>query len=107
MKLTKKKAIEISIELWEWLAETGDGNKANWSGWKKYGGMVCDCALCEYSTQQGGIKGDTICDFCPLYTQLGNGCYEFGYCEWEMIAETVEDRKEYARLFLAQLRELK
>ena len=27
MKLTKKKAIEISIELWTWLAETGREKK--------------------------------------------------------------------------------
>ena len=40
MKLTKEQAIQISIELWEWLAETGGTDQSEWPGWKKYGRML-------------------------------------------------------------------
>ena len=50
MKLTEKKAIELSIELWTWLAETGE-NKNEWPEWKRHGGQYeeCenDCFLCK------------------------------------------------------------
>ncbi len=41
MKLTQKKALMISIELWEWLKESGL-QKEDWPGWEKYGEMDDD-----------------------------------------------------------------
>lgn len=61
MRLTKKKAVEITKELWGWCAKTGE-QKAHWPGWKhyKYGSHAADCPLCEYVTYKG-------CSCCPLY----------------------------------------
>ena len=97
MRLTKKKAIEISIELWTWLVETGRGHKQEWDGWDKYGEMVDECALCEFSRNG--------CSACPLELMFG-GCKESFYDNWRCGA-TTKSRKKYARLFLEQLYQLK
>ena len=98
MRLTKKKAIEISIELWSWLAETG-GLKEDWPGWEEYGEMNASCALCECA---GGV-----CSKCPYRTRFSH-CCENGtpFDKWDL-ARTPKPRKKYALLFLGQLRELK
>ena len=100
MRLTKKKAIEISIELWEWLAETGK-RKGCWDGWDKYGRMTAGCALCEYDKQHGDS-----CESCPYY-ECYEDCEEAGkpYNLWHY-ARTRQTRKKYAKLFLEQLRGL-
>lgn len=90
MKLTKKKAIEISIELWTWLAKTGRKYKSDWPRWKEYGRMQDDCALCECFID---------CDICPI------DCYETYFCEWDG-AKNKNERKKYAKLFLKQLEQL-
>jgi len=107
MRLTKKKAIEISIELWTWLAETGK-EKWEWSGWKKYGHMLCNCALCEYDNRACERLGGEWCSHCPYYKRFGDcqGEEEFtAYANWAE-AETEEERKKYAALFLEQLKQL-
>ena len=104
MKLTKKKAIEIAIELWEWLAETGK-LKGGWPDWKKYGEMDCDCPFCELVVQS--IDEETYCDPCPLMSKYGgDGCYDTAFGNWSK-AQTPKARKKYASQFLAQLKKLK
>ena len=99
MRLTKKKAIEISIELWTCLAETGVDDKGEWEGWEKYGEMDSDCALCECA---GGV-----CSRCPYRKQFSHCCdYGTPFDRWD-IARTIKERKKYALLFLEQLKELK
>ena len=95
MKLTKKKAIEISIELWTWMADTGRKCKRSWTGWEKYGRMQDDCALCEYTKEPLDA-----CNDCPT------DCYESAFYDWRK-AENKGERKKYAALFLAELKELK
>ncbi len=90
--LTKKKAIKIGKELWTWLAETGEKFKSRWPGWEEYGKMQDDCAFCEYAHS---------CDDCPL----GQDCYDTYFANW-CDAQTPEDRKKYAKLFLEQLKAL-
>ena len=34
MRLSKRKALEICIELWSWLGSTGSAYKEEWPGWK-------------------------------------------------------------------------
>ncbi len=101
MRLTRKRAIELSIELWEWLAETGKA-KWEWEGWKRYGETEADCFLCEYNDRKKPqIKGDS-CHYCPYHK-----CYTEGdYFELWEYAKTPEGRKKYAKLFLEQLRTL-
>lgn len=100
MRLTKKKAIDISIELWEWLAETGETRKKDWNGWNKYGYMWAYCALCKYARQRGGA-----CGYCPYYEVFGLCGDTNPYGRW-LYAETPKTRKKYALKFLEQLRSL-
>ena len=109
--LTKKKAIEISIELWTWLAETGVDDKGEWEGWEKYGDMDNTCALCEYSNRlrllgEGSCEPEA-CGKCPYYQAFGF-CWErrANFDEWRN-EKLLEERKKYATLFLEQLKELK
>ena len=106
MKLTAKRAVVLSIELWEWLAETGL-DKEGWPKWKRNGGKYSDeiegdCFLCEYA--QGG------CGKCPYDIKYGECiCGDMNaptlYDEWE-VAGTEEDAKKYAKQFLEQLKEI-
>ncbi len=108
MRLTKKKAIEISIERWTWLAETGD-YKWNWPGRDEYGPLRAHCALCEYSARRLAANKATWeegkCPSCPYFKKFGP-CYgDTPYLEW-ITAPTLEDRKLHAAAFLAQLKQL-
>lgn len=107
MRLTKKKAIEIAIELWTWMAETGEALKRNWPGWEKYGQMDADCPFCEYADRRP-IPGEDFCFSCPYYQVFGACCEDDSYTlydKWDS-AETIEDRKKYASLFLKELKQL-
>ena len=110
MKLTKKQAIDWSIELWEFLAETGSAYKHLWPKWEELGKAKNDCFLCEYSFPKGGsILDGSECDKCPLEWGL-YGCEdneESAYFKWLDWATNKKERKEYAKLFLKQLKELK
>lgn len=107
MKLTKKKAIKIAIELWTDLTETGEAIKRDWTGWEKYGHMTASCPFCEYGNRKDRHSGGGICFSCPYYQV-------FGYCtdgkapywKWDG-AKTKTTRKKYASLFLEQLKQLK
>lgn len=101
MRITKKQAIKISIELWTWLAKTGTDNKGHWGGWDEYGLMRSDCSLCEYvATKRGG------CNSCPYYLKFGMCTKDdTPYWQWNM-SPTKRVRKEYARMFLEQLKQL-
>lgn len=100
MRLTKKKALDITIELWEWIEKTGNKYKENWPGWEKYGEMEYDCPLCEYAFHPA-------CKKCPL--QLGErGCISStAYGNWANEVISKSKYKEYAGLFLEQLKEIR
>jgi len=111
MKLTKRKAIEKSIELWEWCAESGK-EKEYWIGWERNGGkykdMLFDCFLCE-------LFNNLKCSACPYYIR-------YGRCTRSMLgldsaspkllferwygARTQSAKKKYAKQFLKQLKAL-
>ena len=103
MKLTRERAIDGSIELWEWLAETGK-RKEDWPRWEEFDGVDSHCFLCEYQEQEDPC-GDN-CDDCPLTTEETDGCYDTYYLNWCQ-AKSTRGRKKYAALFLEQLKELK
>ncbi len=103
MKLTEKRAIELSIELWAWLAESGK-EKWAWPRWEEYGVAEGNCFLCEYDAQS-----EDDCSVCPLWIKFGDGGCLSGDCyfnKWD-IAKTSRTRKKSAKLFLEQLKELK
>ena len=97
MRLTKKKAIELSIEKWTDLAETGDEGIEDWHTEE----FKADCALCEYDQRHLGW-----CSSCP-YQYRFTFCilWESPYEKWAN-ARTTTGRKKYASEFLAQLKEL-
>ena len=99
MELTRKKAIALCIEAWTIHAETGC-KKSELQ--EKHRGIYNRCWFCEYSNQ----KDDSLCDSCPLPGDTYVRCNDFYFNNWKE-AETIEDRKKYAKLFLAQIRSLK
>ena len=81
MKLTKKKSLELSIELWTWMFENIGKNKIEWPRWSEFigiegGDIEAECFLCEYDLMQS-VKYDftkDMCRYCPLKK-------EFVYCD--------------------------
>jgi len=102
MKLTKKKAIELHRELWDWLYYHPTEEKEDWPRWKKNGGDIprvyADCFLCEYDQQHGGSYcGETcILDWSPPHGCFGsenNGAF----CRWDR-ARNPKTREKYAKI---------
>ncbi len=99
MRLTKKLALQITEELWTWLAEEDGRCKEDWLGWVKYGGMDRNCALCElYNESQTGR-----CPECPYSREFGH-CQKGTkpYNEWRY-----DHKKVHAQAFLKQIRSLR
>ena len=120
MRLTRKKAIELCIELWTWLAKTGK-HKKEWPDWEKWYKKSNDatpllanqCWFCYYdnfTTKGTRRKNGGHCQNCPYYKVFGH-CYREKphptyYWKWEEEAETPRTRKKYAKLFLEQIKTL-
>lgn len=105
MKLIDKqlKALKLSIEMWEWLAETG-GTKEEWFTLRGIDKKpFCGCYLCQY------FNKDAICEKCPLSKEfqdihepcMGTSCF---YHKWEFCSR-VDSRRRYAKLFRNELYE--
>jgi len=103
MRLTKRIALDLTIELWTWCAETGE-HKIQWPKWEKYGGMDCYFFLCEYHSSHKG-KSSEICN-CPLCDETHTGCYSYSFGNWTY-SRTIEDKKKYAGLFLDELKQIR
>lgn len=102
MRLTKKKALDITIELWESLAETGK-SKISWSGWKEYGDMEGDCPLCEYDNRHQLAES---CN-CQYFDKFGGCCEKDNpFPKWED-ADNKTQSKKYATELLNQLKQLR
>jgi hypothetical protein len=58
MKLSKKKALKLHRELWNWLAKNPEKVKYEWPRWVHNKGdipeMSNECFLCEYAAYHGG-----------------------------------------------------
>ena len=106
MRLSKKKSVEITKELWQWLAQNPKNSKGEWDGWAKYGTMRkprrYNCPLCEYVAQRGVLT----CDYCPLlgwWTGVsGSECIleSSPYTKW-VDAQSIEDKIKYANEIVA------
>ena len=99
IRVTKGNALEITIDIWTWLAETG-GLKYNWPGWEENGGLYAStgayCPLCTVYPE---------CHECPL-TKGGGNCYSFAFGNWST-AGNVATRCKYAAQFVEQLKGLR
>jgi len=69
MKLTEKKAIQLSIKLWTWLYDNPEKHKSDWPLYEKYGlyDMKSSCFCCQYYYNNSNNE-DIICKKCPLNT---------------------------------------
>jgi len=84
-KLTPCTALELSIELWKWLAETGSNDKSAWDKWErleqeyKIEFFAACCPLCEYS------KYNVDCNICPMFKRWPDvhGASEYEVCTSE------------------------
>jgi len=105
MKLSRKKAIQLCIELWTWLAKTGK-QKVEWPGWERFDETISSsCWFCHYSEQQEErYDNDDSCRYCPL-TKAGSHCMNKGsfYKMWAE-SKTPKTCKKYAKLFLKQIK---
>ena len=90
MKLTKKKAREIFIELWTQLAETGAMHIMDVPAGDKVKDMEGWCPYCELFYSSG----------CENKCPLDNACdYGGAYDKWHD-ARTKKTKKKYAKLIL-------
>lgn len=108
MRLTRKKALEICAELWDWLWEHplvkhGEDAKGKWPGWKKHGHMDSWCPCCEYDASRLPTKS---CSRCPIpktaWTKTEKRvCYctadDSPFYKW-VESRKVKTRKKYAKI---------
>ncbi len=101
MRLTKKLALQITEELWTWLAEEDGRKKEDWPEWGKYREMDHDCALCEYTGLESRFKED--CSGCPYREKFCHCQNELSpYNDW-----WATGKKIHAQAFLEQIRSLR
>ncbi len=101
-KLTLKRALELSIELWTWCAETGQ-DKTLWPGWNDYLAHNY-CFICQEATEASPEIYHANCKFiCPLGDRI-DGCYGYSWGKW-VKASTAKTRRKYAALFLGELKQ--
>jgi len=102
MRLTRKKAIALCIEMWTIHAETGC-TKDELP--EKHQGINCDCWFCEYDDQKSPNLKCVKCIF--PFEGGGLMCEDIiSYQKWED-AKTPRTRKKYAKLFLGQIKKCK
>jgi hypothetical protein len=94
-RLTKKKSIEITIELWKWLEENPVAQKSSWPEWRKYDYMNCSCSCCEFTRRKSKAMVDGDEKNCKAYCSL----YElWSYPKIECVEMPCENRKSpYAK----------
>ena len=105
-RLSIRIAIEIIIELWAWLAETGKGDELSWPLWDSLG-INSTNPLCEYSVRRWRKlqkRRLSRCDFCPYMKHYGHNCVDPSepFPQWRR-SDHEDDRKFYAKEFLRKL----
>ena len=76
-KLTKKEALKIHQDLWNWLSQNPDKEKRDWPEWIINGGstIYCqnNCPACEYNEQRESAT--MYCgSACIIAWPAGGGC---------------------------------
>lgn len=108
MKLTKKEALEKTIEMWTWLAKHPEVEKKDYFKENNIKDVpVHDRYCCEYGEQ---IYKDDIskCAICPICTNgMVIGCLESSspYFNWRHEAHSKSKRTKYALEIVALAKE--
>ena len=96
MRLTKKLALEICRDLWNWLGENPGRDKQSWPGWRSNGGdiqtMVALCPCCEYVHRGKNRKCRIEKSHCPLSglwhdTDKSVRCVTGYFAKWENVTD--------------------
>ena len=106
MRLTKKKALQITADLWAWLEKNPTASKIWWPEWEIHGGSIpamrADCPCCEYTQDR---NEETDCNKCPLlslwpnetdYPCLDNEKTDY-FHKW-CYGKSPKTKKKYARI---------
>lgn len=107
MKLSRKKSLELCIEVWTWCAETGE-SKDEWPRWAEFESISNNCWFCEYDyIQWERYHIHELCSYfyCPLKYYFKYHCSKTAYGKW-VAAKTHRAKMKYAALFLAQIKEI-
>ncbi len=102
MKLTKKKAIKLFREHWQWLTETGTIWKDEWPEHDFEEDPISGgCFLCEYLDQKEAELGkNEDCDNCPIDWGTSKTCVgdsKSPFMKW-IHSQTVPTCKKYAKI---------
>lgn len=96
-RLTRKRALELTRDQWDWLAKHPDKYKYEWPMLDKFKGKpIFDCFCCEYAKQHGekdfgdrrNIEWrDASCPQCPLRKLWPQNCTgnKSPFMEWHKI----------------------
>lgn len=97
MPLTKKRAIELHRELWDWLYHHPSKDKGDWPRWEWNGGDIPKsknyCFPCEYTRTQSCFSIPCILDWGTPHCFDDNACY----AKWDA-SYSPKTRKKYAKL---------
>ena len=99
MKLTKKRVLELTLELWQWLYDNPNKRKENWPGWEGNGGSYYSetkCFACSYTFAQKDGDGCNLCPLLPLWPDGCTASSQSPYMQWVM-AKSRKDRKKYTK----------
>lgn len=61
--LTIQESLELTRDLWLWLALNPGSDKSEWPEWEKHGKFYAYCPCCEYAK---GLYRAPDCSECPL-----------------------------------------
>lgn len=101
-RLTKKKAIELTIELWKWVYKNKSFDKKAWPEWDKYGYVKNECFCCEYVDRKPHLFGNMDCvEYCPLYKLWP---HEASYSDGQLMAVPCQsNNSSFERWFLEEI----
>jgi len=108
----EQEALDLTIELWEWIAESGSNRKEGWPGWAKLPYTFKHfCPLCQFVQNE---DPKACIEKCPWARWKGERCIDGTntpttyYSKWVDAANAEPSvRSAYARSFLAELKEVR
>ena len=103
-KLDLRTAIELALEQWSWIAETGSADEIEWPRWKS---LLINSLnpLCEYAARKAKRYGSfSQCNYCPYKVYFQKRCDDAGrpYHNWRRSYE-----EYFANGFIKELAELR
>jgi len=92
MKLTKKKAIKLHRELWDWIYHHPSKRKKDWPRWKANGGDLPSvynlCFFCESK------YNCCLVDWVKTFSCTSPESFYRSYCN----AKSIKTKKKYAKI---------